>query len=141
MLGLAAIFLAGCAKEVYPITPLTPAHLTGVWFGLTSGDVEFCRLELNSRGSGILGIQYSTQTPDIYFLKSWSLSGQRFDAVIVAQGSAEPVNLRGETEGGTLKLTISGQTWQRLVSFRREDSFEQRQNLLKQAMLKSAAEK
>jgi hypothetical protein len=105
-------------------------HLSGVWIGGSAGsELEFARLQLDARGTGILTVSYLPDAP----VRAYRVLRSRLDGFKVffelSPGSdSEPIYLRGEFHFGYMNLQMGGvdRKWKREMYLRNEETFMKR---------------
>lgn len=109
----------------------TREDLATVWIGGGGGQsLEFFRLELDVRGTGVLTVQYLPDGPaSAYRVRGTSLAGYAIRLEVEPiDPRSETLELAGEATSGLLRLDIRGRTpdWTRHIEFQRYDELLRR---------------
>jgi len=89
------------------IAPL--GQLGGTWLGGSEGESEYFRLEIDTKGKGVLTVQSMLGDPaDAYEILSTSLSGYDISFKVLPIGEAEPIYVHGSANKAGLQLEIGG---------------------------------
>jgi hypothetical protein len=115
--------------------PKGPSALVGNWIGISDGDVFTYRLQLSKNGTGMFAFQLTNETPDLYRVTTWCLTGKTvaFD-VCATPASSESVSLRGTVAGTRILLRVTGRDWRHRVEMWNEDKVLPRILALRESM-------
>lgn len=113
----------------------TPRAFVGNWIGISDGDVFTYRLELDAGGTGIFGMQFTDDKPDLYRISAWSLRGRSlvFD-IQSTPASSEWISLDGSYAGTRILLRVVGRDWKHRAEMWNEGKVMPRIESLRGAM-------
>lgn len=116
--------------------PLSKEEVAQVWIGLSEDELYILRLSLDESGRGEAAYVFVDQPPRLFSIQSWTYRGGHIEMVLEAADDSklEVPTLKGAVIGSSMKLTMSGQGWNRRVELRLEAALEGRWRSLKKAM-------
>lgn len=117
--------------------PLTREEIAQVWFGWSTDELYFLRLELHPNGKGQGGFIFRGEKPQVFRIDSWKYEQGGLEIIPISspEGTSTWVRpLRGSMVGLVMKLTAKGRDWNLSFLLRRETEFEAGWQALKQQM-------
>jgi hypothetical protein len=117
--------------------PPTRDEIAQVWFGWSTDELYFVRLDLNPNGKGLGGFIFHGEKAQTFRIDSWHYEQGRLEIYpIPPEDSSSWVGpLRGSMVGLVMKLTAKGRDWKLSLLLRRETEFEAGWQELKMKMV------
>jgi len=123
------LLITGCAtRTCYPALkiPFDKNELVGDWIGFNNRDNSCYKLELNSRGEGVLCSEFQSGTTDTIKISSWKIQGHLLICNFKGESTpSSPLMLRCDIKINLLVGILAGRgKWSENITFRRKQFFE-----------------
>ena len=136
LLALVMVGSSCSTLTVCPARPPSASDVLGTWFGYSTDQLEFLRLELRSNGTGLLGVSYlPDSSPALYTVDTWRLKDWCLELVVSpTTTNSEPIAVRQvRYDVQSLGFEFGGinLNWKRAATLFREKDFLLRDRQLK----------